>query len=617
MNTSYNIPILLKSAGILLAGILLGWLLFGGSQPQTSDMEQHIEDTHTNQQGEIVYTCSMHPSVRQNEPGDCPICGMELIPANQVDSESTDDQHPQALRMTKAAMQLADVQTMEVTSKKATKEVQMPGKVTIDERAISIIPAHFPGRIEKLHLNFTGAYVEKGDKLATVYSPELVTAQRELLEAYKRRESNPRLYESTRQKFINWEIAPEVIDRILENGQPQENFVIYSHKNGYVTERHIAVGDHIHFGKPIFEIADLSSVWIKFDVYESDLQGLSVGDNIRFSVTTYPGETFESEVTYINPLIDENERTATIRTEFANNDEQLKPNMLAEGTVNTELNGGQATLQIPKQAVLWTGERSIAYVKLPDTSQTRFEAREIELGTRAGDHYIVKNGLEPGEQVVIRGNFMIDSAAQLADKKSMMNPNPGQGGMPAGHNHGEMESGSTELESTGNSSRNEHNPEVSSEAQQDTTQHQHPEHLSALISHYLMMKNALTNDDFDEAQKHLDKVKTEVTESVSMNDHPEHSQMHKEHHAAMVQAVEKASDAQNIDMLREAFIPLSENLLMAVENQGYDEQQLYLQYCPMANDGDGARWLSKEKKIRNPFYGQQMHDCGETVESIN
>lgn len=560
-------------------------------------MDQHIEETHTDEEGEIVYTCSMHPQVRQNEPGDCPICGMELIPADKIDSESEDNLNPQTLKMTKAAMTLAEVQTTKATTKPAVKEVHMPGKVTVDERAISIIPAHFPGRIEELYINFTGAYVKKGDKLASVYSPDLITAQRELLEAYEKRESNPRLYKSARQKFINWKIAPEIVDGILEEGKPRHNFDIYSHKSGYVTKRHISVGDHIHFGKPIFELTDLSSVWIKFDVYESDLQGLSTGDVIQISVAAYPGQTFESKVTYIDPLIDEGERTATIRTEFANKDGKLKPNMLAEGTVSTTLNNRRDALQIPKQAVLWTGKRSIAYVKLPDTSQNRFEAREIELGARVGDHYIIEKGLREGEEVVIKGNFMIDSAAQLADKTSMMNrrPTDNEKNMRQEHDHPTVE-----LEQ--------------SIATPDTINHQHKEHLSVVLNHYLSLKEALTNDEFEEAQGHLRDLQTEVTQSTEMNQPSQHTEIHKEYHLSMVEAINNASEAKNLEQLRESFIDISDTLISEVQNQGYEKDELFIQYCPMANNGKGAKWLNNNTEIENPYMGQKMPGCGEVIE---
>ncbi|MDZ7689752.1 MAG: efflux RND transporter periplasmic adaptor subunit [Balneolaceae bacterium] len=228
---------------------------------------------------------------------------MELIPADNGNAQASGDD-PYTTTMTQTAMKLAQVQTAEVTRSTAIKKSRMPGKVMIDERKLSIIPAHFPGRIEKLYLDFTGAYVEKGDPIASVYSPELVAAQKELLEAYKSRDSNPALYQATRKKFVNWEISPDVVDQILERGEAQENFDIYSHHTGYVTKRHVAVGDHIHFGKPIFEIANLSTVWIEFEAYENDLAGVSRGNQVEFTVAAYPGETFKAKVTYIDPILE-------------------------------------------------------------------------------------------------------------------------------------------------------------------------------------------------------------------------------------------------------------------------------------------------------------------------
>ena len=424
MNLPFNTTQLAKAAGILLIGILLGWLFFGGSTSTTDnthDMEQHVHDAHTDEEGNIVYTCSMHPQVRQNEPGNCPICGMELIPAPDAAEKAADSDDSYTTTMTQTAMKLAQVQTSEVKRATAVQRSRMPGKVMIDERRLSIIPAHFPGRIEQLYLDYTGAYVEKGDPIASVYSPELISAQKELLEAYRNRDSNPVLYQATRQKFINWEISPRIIDRILERNAAQENFDIHSHRNGYVTKRYVAVGDHIHFGKPIFEITDLSTVWIEFEAYESDLSGLSRGDAVEFTVAAYPGETFEANITYIDPILDDQRRTATVRAEASNSDLRLKPNMLAKGVVSSEVNGGDPQLQVPASSILWTGERSLVYVRQPDSNAPAFEAREVLLGPRVGDSYVIREGLREGEQVVVKGNFMIDSAAQLTDKKSMMN----------------------------------------------------------------------------------------------------------------------------------------------------------------------------------------------------
>lgn len=448
MKTQSNVKRIAKTGGLLITGILLGWLFFGGSSADTATLDEHVAEAHTDEQGNIVYTCSMHPQIRQNEPGNCPICGMELIPVSS--SEAASEENPQALTMTPVAMKLADVETTPVVRKVAIKQIRMPGKVTIDERKISVIPAYFPGRIEELYLNFTGAYVEQGDKLASVYSPELITAQKELLEAYSVRNSNSVLYQSARQKLKNWQISDQQIEQIIQTGEPQNSFVIRACRSGYVTERNIAIGDYVAPGKPMFKIAGLSGVWVLFEAYESDLAELDTGDTVRFTVAAYPGREFEANVTYIDPVIHQERRTVSVRTEIDNESGLLKPNMLAEGVISASLYEGEPALQVPKEAVLWTGERSVVYVKDPDSPA--FAAREVVLGPRVGDNYVVKEGLEAGEQVVVQGNFMIDSAAQLADKLSMMNREPGQGGAPA-HQHGNMDMGGSEMDINQNSGR--------------------------------------------------------------------------------------------------------------------------------------------------------------------
>ncbi len=443
MKTQYNFKKIAKIIGLLAIGILTGWLLFGGSSAETTSMEQHIAETHTDEQGNIVYTCSMHPQIHQNEPGNCPICGMELIPVSE--SGEAQKANPDALTLSPVAMKLADVETVPAIRKAAVKTIRLPGKVTVDERNISMMPAHYMGRVEELYVNFTGAYVQKHDRLALVYSPELITAQKELLQAYKVRNSNPALYHAARQKLKNWKITEHQIEEIIQSGEPKTRFVIRAHRSGYVLKRYIAVGDHIMTGHPMFKIADLSEVWVVFQAYESDLEGIDRSDEVRFTVQAYPGRTFEADVTYIDPVINKKKRTISVRTEVSNEQGLLKPNMLAKGVVSTTLDGGEEVLQIPQSAVLWTGKRSIVYVKEPDSPT--FTAREVVLGSALGDNYIVKEGLEEGELVVVQGNFMIDAASQLAGNKSMMNPE-GSGAAPAmpGMNMGgEMKDSSSEI----------------------------------------------------------------------------------------------------------------------------------------------------------------------------
>lgn len=591
MNISIDFKRTVRIAGILLIGLFLGWLIFGGSAADhAASVNEHISEAHTNEQGEIVYTCSMHPSVRQSEPGNCPICGMELIPANQ--ESSTESPGPNEIQMTKAATRLAQVQTTKVVKKIATRKIRMPGKVVVDERKTASISAQFPGRIEQLYVDFTGQQVSKGEKLASIYSPQLVTAQKELLEAAKRKESNPTLYLATRKKLELWELPESTINEIEQSGNIQTTVDIVSPLDGVITERKVAREDYVNRGSLMYKIADLSMVWIMFDAYESDLAGLQTGDQVSFSVQAYPGEPFEAEVTYIDPILDSQSRTANIRAEAENPDGRLKPQMLAEGIVSSNIYGGRKQVLIPKSAVLWTGERSVVYVQKPNTSQPTFEFREVILGQRVGDQYIVKSGLQPGEQVVTHGNFKIDSAAQLAGKASMMNQNP-DGTMPKGHDHGSIEMETSKADST-------------------NKPHQHTEHLSMLIERYLAVKNALTNDQFEEAKEQLADFREEVMQSAAMNNHPEHSEMHQKHHAAMVKAVGAGSDAETLEQLRTAFIDISENLAKAVQNQGYNKEQLFLQFCPMADNKNGANWISESRVVSNPYMGQKMPTCGST-----
>jgi len=439
MKTQFNYKQIAKITGILLVGLFLGWVFFGGSASnQPENMDEHVSEAHTDEQGNIVYTCSMHPSVRQNEPGNCPICGMELIPVSG--GNSSDEDNPYELTMTPAAMRLAEVQTTKISRGKATKTVRMPGKIMVDERRVKSLPAHFPGRVEELYANFTGEYVSKGSRVASVYSPELITAQKELLEAAKHKEQNPSLYRAARTKLRNWKIPETQIDAIESSGEVKTEFDINSHMGGYVIEKNIDVGDHITMGGIMYKMADLSRLWVMFQAYENDLAGLEKGDNVEFTVGAYPGETFNARITFIDPVVDAMKRTVSVRAEVANPNNRLKPEMLAEGVVSSTLDKGNDQLLVPKSAVLWTGERSVVYVKKPNTEQPTFEFRQVVLGQRVGDQYVVKSGLESGEKVVTHGNFKIDSAAQLAGKASMMNQNP-EGHKPASNYHDSTEMG--------------------------------------------------------------------------------------------------------------------------------------------------------------------------------
>ena len=215
----------------------------------------------------------------------------------------------------------------------------MNGKIQPDERKVYSQTAHIPGRIEKLLINFTGEYVTRGQVLGYVYSPQLVTAQEELFEAYKIKESQPELFEAAKSKLLNWKLTNQQLATIIESGQPQEHFAILADVSGVVLTKHVNLGDYVHKGLSLFEIADLSTVWVLFDVYESDMQWVKVGVGVDFTFQSFPGESFKGKISFIDPVINPNTRVATARVEVMNQDKMLKPEMFALGVVSSSISG--------------------------------------------------------------------------------------------------------------------------------------------------------------------------------------------------------------------------------------------------------------------------------------
>ncbi len=398
--------------------MLLGWLFF--HSPRKGEEKQQS----TEQDGKsTIWTCAMHPQIRMDKPGKCPICGMELIPLSQYESSSID---PDAIHFTKEAAQLANVETSIVSYQKPIKEVQLYGKVQADERSLQNQVAQIPGRIEKLLVNFTGEAVRKGQTLALIYSPELVTAQQELLEAAKTKQSQPEIYEAAKEKLRQWKLTDNQIAAIENSGTVKNNFNVISNTSGVVTARRINYGDYIARGTVLYDIADLSHVWVMFDAYENDLPFISVGNKVNFTVEALPGSKFTGNIIFIDPVIDPVTRVAKVRVEINNQLGFLKSEMFVNGIVKANLEQYRNNLIIPRSAVLWTGKRSVVYVKQAGTDEPIFKIREVELGPMLGNSYVITDGLKEGEEIVTQGTFSVDAEAQLEDKPSMMNPEGGK-----------------------------------------------------------------------------------------------------------------------------------------------------------------------------------------------
>ena len=411
----------------LAGGLLLGWLLFHNSDTdshtsQASETGTEVHDPthgHDLQQNEAgEWTCSMHPQIRQDKPGKCPICAMDLIPVRKSSfSDKTID--PNAIQLSEEAAALADVQTSKVSRQNPVKQVRLYGKIVPDERSLQSQTAHVSGRIESLNVDFTGETVRAGQTLATLYSPELFTAQQELLEAIRMGQSQ--LIQAAREKLYLWKMTDAQIAAIEKSGSISPVVEIKSNTSGIVLSKRVSQGDYVSQGAILFDVANLTKVWALFDAFEVDLPFLSKGDPVEFTLQALPGKKFSGKISFIDPILNTTTRTAKVRVEVPNASLELKPEMYATANVSAPLRNYKNEIVVPQTAVLWTGKRAIVYVKQPDTNTPAFLMREVELGPSLGNSYVILNGLREGEEIVTNGVFAIDASAQLEGKTSMMN----------------------------------------------------------------------------------------------------------------------------------------------------------------------------------------------------
>lgn len=379
----------------------------------------------------------MHPQIKMDQPGKCPLCAMDLIPLNL--SRGGDDMvDDDAIQMSDGAIALANIQTSIVGHHDAIKDLQLFGTVQVDERLQQSQTSHVNGRVEKLYVTFTGEAVTEGQLIAQIYSPDLLNAQQELLEAAKLQDLQPLLLDAAKEKLRLWKVSDEQINSILQSNSASPYVNIHANTSGVVISKNVNQGDYINPGSVLYTISNLSKLWVVFDVYESDLPFLKVGDELEYTLQSLPGKVYKGRIAFVNPILDAGSRTAKVRVEANNSDRNLKPEMYVTGRISAPLKGYDNEMVIPKSAILWTGKRSIVYVKQPNTETPAFKLREIELGPSLGDQYVIMSGLENGEEIVTNGAFTVDASAQLEGKISMMNNDVAVAAAHAGDHKHEM-----------------------------------------------------------------------------------------------------------------------------------------------------------------------------------
>ncbi len=560
---------------ILIAGFFLGWLFFGNSS--NNEMEHnHSEMASENQ----MWTCSMHPQIMQPEAGKCPICGMDLIPAEA----GADGLSPNEFKLTKNAMALANVQTSIVGNGSIeSNSIKLSGKISENEDANVVQASYFSGRIERLNISSVGEEVRQGQLLATIYSPELFSAQQELITAFSLKESQPTLYNAVRNKLKLWKISDHQINQIEASGKVIQNFPIYATVSGTVSEKLAEQGDYVKQGQALLKITNLNTVWALFDVYENQIELFKKGQEITVTTYAYPNKKFKKKVDFIDPMMNPKTRTVDLRVVLNNRNGEFKTGMFVEGMIENTSSDSEQKLSIPSSSVLWTGERSVVYLKT-NPNEPVFEMREVVLGKQVGEQYEVIDGIKDGDEIVTNGTFTVDASAQLRGKKSMMNRDDGKT--------------MTEHEGHTMTEKVDFNSKVEKLFQ-------------PVIDAYINLKDALIQSDVlltSSKSKAFKKALEEIPVSQREQTYNYWSILHK--------TSKEINENVSLEHQRKQFQMISDKLIEMVRNFDEVNFKLFVQFCPMADDNNGAFWISKEEQVLNPYFGDAMLKCGSVKQVI-
>lgn len=590
-----------------------------------------------------IYTCPMHPQIRQPAPGRCPICGMELVPASSAGAADLDEL---AITIDPAQRRLANIQTATVESGPLEVKLQTVGAIAIDESRQATIAAYIDGRIERLFADYTGVDIQKGDHLAVLYSPQLYGAQVEYLEARRTlansgglaavRQAQESLAANTLQRLREFGMTDEQIAELERSGRAQSRLTIYAPQGGTVIEKLAVEGNYVKAGDPIYRIAELSTVWLMLKLFPEDAARVRFGQRVEALVQSLPGTPLLGRVAFIDPTVDPQTRTVNVRVELLNENGRLRPGDYAEARINlpigpqgqvfdAELAGkwispmhpqivrGEAgkcpicgmdlvptsrygfadepvpqpeSLYVPRMAVLLAGGHSIVYV---ETEPGRFEIRPVTVGPILNDKIVILEGLKAGEIVATAGNFLIDSQMQLAGKPSLIDP----------------------LRAIAKSKERE-GPLVFDQVTVTPVAGKTGDALEGLYLAYFEVQQALAADRQPPATaaQRLHQVASELQAAAALPD----SSIR-----LLRDIATKSEHLHHLDLAgaRKDFKPISHAVVtLATQVRGEGAQNPFTHFfCPMV-PGGGGDWLQPEDALLNPYFGSEMLRCGEEVQQF-
>jgi len=532
------------------------------------------------------YTCGMHPWVILPKPGDCPICGMKLVPLDPA--KFTGD-----IKINPAIAQNIGVRIQPVTEGIVTRTVRTVGSVTYDEAAVRDVNLKVSGWIEKLDVDYVGAAVTKGQPLFDIYSPDLYAAQQEYLLAFQNQgkigasfvpdaaRGNANLLEAARTKLEYYDLTPEQIHGIEKAGVPQKTLTILSPYSGIVTKKDANEGMNVSPGMRVYQIADLSKVWVQVTVYEDQLPFVHLGQSASMALTYLPDHQFTGKVIYIYPYLEQMTRQAKVRLAFENPDGLLKPGMFATISLQDTL-AGQRTLA-PRSAVIDTGERQVAFVS---QGEGRFQPRNVKMGVQSGDDQVeITSGLKPGEMVVTSAQFLLDSEANLRA------------------NLGKMIKGNL-------AATQPYAPPPIALAAQPSTPTLSPTAelvIDEVLRPYLGIQSSLVKDQTQSISASAHELAA-AAEKLGASGAPVDRTAVKQLHDR-AQALEAA---KGIDDIRKAFASVSDSMSGILKETGVPAQlhtEIVQHTCPMGLKAKPANWLQPAGAVQNPYLGQSWPDC--------
>ncbi len=356
------------------------------------------------------WTCPMHPEIEDDQPGSCPICGMDLVPVHAAHDGQDDPAASRALRITPVQQQIIGMQYDTVKARSLQWNIRTIGRIFPDERRVTEVTLRVMGYVEKTHVNETGVQVRRGQPLVTVYSPDLVSSQQDYLVAL--RGNNQRLAERGRERLRLLNMPESEIRRLEESGEPLLEVTITAPFDGTILKKGVRDGMKIMPGMMLYEIADLSTVWLIVDVYEDDIPFIYTGQKTIFKLQGTQGDR-EGQVTFIYPTIDPMTRTLRVRIEISNRNDNIRVDQYGWVTFVQDLG---ERLSVHRDAVLTTGKRSVVF---KEVGRGRFEPVEVHLGPLAGNYYELLYGLKDGDRIITSGRFFLDAESRLRGTGAM------------------------------------------------------------------------------------------------------------------------------------------------------------------------------------------------------